>query len=204
MRHKAARNLDVAVGSRSHDQWIEFGQMQFDYLVKHGLQPSDRILEIGCGNLRAGRHFIRYLDPGHYFGVDISPEILLSAQQVIVEDQLQQKLPQLTLVTDLTLGFLPASSFNVVHANSVFTHCPLDVIEQCIAHLDRIMAPGAIFDFTYYRTTDADYQVHREDFYYQTDTLTSLAARYGFTAQPMDDWRDPWDHQPKLRLTRAG
>jgi hypothetical protein len=64
------------------------------------------------------------------------------------------------------------------------------------------MAPGAIFDFTFYRSDEADYQVLREDFYYRTETLEQLARRYGFRAQLMDDWDDPWDFQPKMRLTR--
>jgi len=202
MKYKAARNLDVAVGSRSHDQWVEFGQMQFDYLARHGLEPGDQVLEIGCGNLRAGRLLIRYLDPGHYYGVDISPEILVSAQQVISDDGLQDKLSNLTLVTDLTLEFLPPSYFDVVHANSVFTHCPIDIVEQSIASVGRVMAPGAFFDFTFYRADGDEYQVHHEDFYYRTETLTALAAKYGFTAELQDDWHDPWDSQPKLRLTR--
>jgi len=48
------------------------------------------------------------------------------------------------------------------------------------------------FDFTYYRAAGDEYQVHHEDFYYRTETLTGLAAKYGFTAQLMDDWHDPW------------
>ena len=107
MRHKAARSLDLAVGSRSSEQGAEFGQLQLSYLVKHGLQRTDRMLEIGCGNLRAGRFFIGYLEAGNYCGTDISPEILLSAQQVLVEDQLEDKVPRLAFTNDLTLAFLP-------------------------------------------------------------------------------------------------
>ncbi len=33
------------------------------------------------------------------------------------------------------------------------------------AFAGRLMAPGAIFDLTFYRTNDAGYQVHHEDFY---------------------------------------
>ena len=201
MRYKAARSLDLAVGSRSSEQGAEFGQMQLSYLVKHGLLRTDRMLEIGCGNLRAGRFFIGYLEPGNYYGIDISPEILLSAQQVLVEDQLQDKVPRLAFTNDLTLAFLPARYFNVVHANSVFTHCPIEIIEECFAHVGRLMAPGAIFDFTFYRTNDAEYQVHHEDFYYRAETLIRLAARHGLSARLMDDWLDPWDEQPKVRIT---
>jgi hypothetical protein len=60
---------------------------------------------------------------------------------------------RLAFTTDLTLAFLPARYFNVVHANSVFTHCPSEIIEECFAHMGRLTAPGAIFDFTFYRTT---------------------------------------------------
>src|SRR5258708_5686572 len=73
------------------------------------------MLEIGCGNLRAGRLFIDYLDAGNYYGLDISPEILLAGQRTLVEFGLQAKHPRLFPVSDLTFGFLraPACSANV-------------------------------------------------------------------------------------------
>jgi hypothetical protein len=43
---------------------------------------------------------------------------------------LQQRLPTLTPVRDLTLRFLPAAHFDVVHAHSVFSHSPLPVPVQ--------------------------------------------------------------------------
>jgi SAM-dependent methyltransferase len=201
MRYKAGRSLDLAVGSRSSEQGAEFGQMQFSYLVRHGLVPTSRMLEIGCGNLRAGRFFIGYLDPGNYCGIDISPDVLFSAQQVLAEDQLQDKVPRLAVTKDLTFAFLPAQYFDVVNANSVFTHCPIEIIEECFAHVGRVMAPGAFFDFTFYNSHDTDYQVYHEDFYYRTETLVKLAAKHGLTARLMDDWLDPWDRQPKIRIT---
>ena len=203
MRYKAGRSLDMAVGSRNPDQGAEFGRMQSDYLAAHGLTPASRLLEIGCGNLRAGRYLIEYLDAGNYYGIDISPDVLLSAQQVIAAHGLQDKLPHLMFTNDLMFAFLPEHFFDAVHANSVFTHCPIELIEECFAHVARIMASGGFFDFTYYRAEDTEYQVHREDFYYRTDTLTALAGRHGLAARPMPDWVDPWDNQPKLRLTRA-
>ena len=202
MRYKAGRSLDLAVGSRSPDQGAEFGQMQFGYLTGHGLTRTSRLLEIGCGNLRAGRFFIDYLEAGHYYGIDISPDVLLSAQQVIAADGLQDKVPRLMYINDQRFEVLPAGYFDVIHANSVFTHCPIELIEECFAHVARIMTPGGFFDFTFYRAQDSEYQVHREDFYYRTGTLIELAGRYGLTARLMDDWLDPWDKQPKIRITR--
>ncbi len=201
MKSDAARCAEGAVGSHTRESWLKLGQLQFDYLVRHGLQPGDRMLEIGCGNLRAGRLFIDYLDPGHYYGIDISPDILMAAQRTVAEFGLQPKLPYLTLVNDLKLEFLPSAAFRVIHAHSVFSHSPLDVIEECLAHVGRIMAPGAIFDFTFDRTEGTEHHVLREDFYYRTETLTELADRHGLTAQLMKDWEELPHAQSKIRVT---
>jgi SAM-dependent methyltransferase len=202
MKSDAARSDEGAVGSHTHDSWLKIGQLQFDYLVSHGFKPGMRMLEIGCGNLRAGRLFIDYLDPGGYYGLDISPDILLAAQRTLAEVGLQEKLPHLTLVRDLKLAFLPADHFDVVHAHSVFSHSPIGVIEECLAHVGRVMKPDGFFDFTFDRTDGAEHHVLREDFYYRTETLVALAGRYGLNARFMTDWEKLPHQQSKLRITR--
>ena len=49
--------------------WEEIGQLQFDYLRNDGLRPDHSMLDIGCGTLRGGRHFIAWLSPGKYTGL---------------------------------------------------------------------------------------------------------------------------------------
>jgi SAM-dependent methyltransferase len=200
MRSDAARSREAAVGSKTRESWLKLGQLQFDYLTGHGLKPGTRMLEIGCGNLRAGRLFIDYLDPGHYYGIDISPDILLAAGDTVAEFGLQDKLPYLTVVRDLRLAFLPAGHFDVVHAHSVFSHSPIEVIDECLAHAGRIMAPGGFFDFTFDRTEGAEHQVLHEDFYYRSETLIALAARHGLDAQFMADWEATGHQQSKIRV----
>ncbi|MGE5133746.1 MAG: class I SAM-dependent methyltransferase [Gemmatimonadota bacterium] len=202
MKSDAARSREGAVGSHTHDEWLQLGQLQFDFLVGHGLQPGDRMLEIGCGNLRAGRLFIDYLEPGHYYGIDISPDILIAAQATLAEFGLQAKLPHLTVVSDLKFGFLPAERFTVVHAHSVFSHSPIEVIDECLAHVGRVMTKDGIFDFTFDRTEGEEHQVLREDFYYRTETLIALAAKHGLDAQFMEDWEQLGHPQSKIRVTR--
>ncbi|MFD3543639.1 class I SAM-dependent methyltransferase [Streptomyces sp. NPDC058662] len=201
MASDAGRNPEAAVGSRNHDRWLALGKMQFDYLVDHGLAPGHRMLDIGCGNLRAGWRFIEHLDAGHYYGIDISPDILISAKETLTRKGLQAKLPHLTLTRDLTLDFLPERHFDVVHAHSVFSHSPVEIIDECLAHVERVLAPGGWFDFTFDRTEGAEHQVLREDFYYRTRTLVDLAARHGLTARFMDDWERFGHGQSKIRVT---
>ena len=201
MADEAARNAEAAVGSRSHKRWLALGKMQFDYLVEHGLRPEHRMLEIGCGNLRAGWRFIAYLEAGHYYGIDISPDILFAAQQILIARGLQAKLPVLTPVRDLTFAFLPEQHFDVVHAHSVFSHSPLPVIEECFAHVGRVLRPEGWFDFTFDRTEGREHHVLREDFYYRTETLVGLAEKYGLDAMFMSDWEDRPHRQSKIRVT---
>jgi len=193
------RTAAGAVGTPSSERWEAIGRKQFRFLKSHGLERRHRMLEIGCGNLRAGRHFIRYLRPGHYTGVDISPEILLAAQQTLVSDGLQPKQPRLYLVAGSELDFLADSAYDVVHAHSVFTHTPLEVIDGYFAAAFRALRPGGFFDFTYHHTDDAPWDFLQEDYYYPTDFLLGRAATIGFTGFAMDDWIYS---QSKIRLVK--
>lgn len=202
MRHDTRRNPEAAVGSKRHDRWLALGAMQFEYLFEHGLRPEHTMLEIGCGNLRAGRLFIDHLDVGHYYGIDISPDILFAAQDTLAGYGLGAKLPYLAPVQDLRFAFLPDEHFDVVHAHSVFSHSPPSVIEECFAHVGRVMKPAGFFDFTFDRTEGKEHHVLREDFYYRTQTLLDLAARHGLQARFMDDWELRPHKQSKIRITR--
>jgi SAM-dependent methyltransferase len=201
MRHNVAKNPHLAVGTPTRKRWLALGQLQYDYLLEHQLEPKHRLLEIGCGNLRAGWRFIKYLDAEHYYGVDISPDILFSAQDTIVEFSLQDRLPVVTPVRDLTLRFLPDEHFDVIHAHSVFSHCPIEVIEECLRNIGRIMKPDGFFDFTFNATGGPEHHVEHEDYYYRPATLIRLAEGFSLQATFMEDWegRHP---QSKLRIRR--
>lgn len=193
----------TAVGNTGRRGWNEIGLMQFDYLKRHGLTPQHHLLEIGCGNLRAGWRFINYLDAGNYYGIDISLEVLFAAQAIVADHDLADKLPHLTLVKDMTFSFLPAAYFDVVHAHSVFSHSPLAVIEECFSHLPRVMKPDAFFDFTFNRTDGTEHARLGEDWYYRTESLVAAAERHGLKAEFMDDWEQLGHVQSKLRVTRG-
>ncbi len=71
------------------------GREEFAALVRAGLKPVHRTVDFGCGSLRVGRHLIEYLDPGHYWGLDITTAFYEHAVADIDAALLAEKRPNL-------------------------------------------------------------------------------------------------------------
>jgi SAM-dependent methyltransferase len=127
--------------------WDEIGQLQFDFILKHGLKPDMRMIDIGCGCFRGGVHFIRYLNPGNYFGIDVSQALLDAGYDIELEALgLQDRLPRTNL--NCNSGFdasMFGARFDVAIAQSVFTHLPLNQMKLCLTRAAGYVKPGGTF-----------------------------------------------------------
>jgi SAM-dependent methyltransferase len=171
--------------------WDVLGPLQRDYLIRNGLIPSHRLLDIGCGSLRAGRLLIPYLDVGHYHGFDMVPEMIDAGRALIEHEGLSDKRPHLAVNGDgnLRLDMLPAATFDFLLAQSVFTHLPPEAIEECFAHVGRVMRPAAKFFFTF---DDAAHFIRRGSIWpYPYSFFEALAERYGFCVELRSDYDHP-------------
>lgn len=189
------RHTDLRVRADPHDavggMWEEIGGLQFDYLVGKGLKPDHRLLDIGCGTLRGGRHFIRYLDPGGYTGLDISPEALAYAGQLIRDEGLAAKQPELVLDRDMRLRFEEFDRpFDFLLAQSVFTHLPIDGIAECFENLHRVMGPASAFYFTYVEAPEPTARTQK-DFSYPLALFEELARWGGLRIEGLGDFAHP-------------
>ena len=73
--------------------WDEIGRLQFEFLVANGLAPSSTLVDVGCGCLRGGIHFVSYLDDNLYFGIDSNLSLLDVGYDVALKSLgLQKKL----------------------------------------------------------------------------------------------------------------
>jgi SAM-dependent methyltransferase len=189
-----------AVGGR----WDEIGALQCEFLLREGLRPDHAMLDVGCGALRGGRHFIRYLDPGKYFGVDISSVVLAAARRVMLEDQLIDKEPTLQLVSDTSFEWFGDRVFDVILAQSVFTHMRPADLGRVFAHVPRVMAAHTVFYATCFLGRDSLWRgMTGTTFAYPFDLFATLGARHGLEVSALreDQYPHPYG-TTMLRITR--
>jgi hypothetical protein len=139
--------------------WDELGALQRDFLIEEGLQPHHRLIDIGCGSLRAGVPLTEYLNAERYYGIDISADLLDAGyDREIVPAGLADKLPRRHLHATASYdvsGFGAAFDFGL--AQSVFTHLPLDELSACLAAIAPHFVAGGRYYVTYFeRPADAD------------------------------------------------
>jgi SAM-dependent methyltransferase len=189
------------VGHRAYvgGLWQEIGELQFDFLVRQGLQPHHYLLDIGCGALRGGVFFIPYLDAGHYFGID--------KERALLEAGLHHEVgPELAARKRPRLWASPAFDFEAFGvradfaiAQSLFTHLPPAPIGNCLEKLRSCVQPTGIFCATFFecdRPRQNPSEPHDHGYFaYTRDEMCDLGRRNGWTAEYVGRWNHPRDQR---------
>lgn len=198
---------------RNIGYWDYLGKLQLDYLVERGLEPEHHLLDVGCGPLRAGVHFIRYLETGHYAGVDKRGNVLETARAVeLPRYGIEDKEPQLLATDHFEFGKL-GKRFDYAIAQSVFTHLPLNSIIRCLVEMSRVLNPGGKFYATIYENPQGKKYLgsiqqservvsyyDRDKYHYDLDTLRAACQGTGLTMSYDGDWGHP-DNQKMVVFT---
>lgn len=180
-RHTDIRVEDDPIWSIGRgDEWESHGKMQREFLKANGLQTASYLLDFGCGVGRAARKIVPYLDPGHYFGVDISPKALQHARKVAKQEGWIDRSPQFVHIhgTAFDLG----QKFDIVWAHSVFTHLPEWAIREVVETVKAHLAPGGKFLFTYKRAKQPQ-RSGLKQFQYPIQTFEQIANEFGMKAR---------------------
>ena len=205
--NKYGQELSEADLDRRHHRtyvggmWDEIGRLQFNYLVAQGLQPGHTLLDIGCGALRGGLHFVRFLDVGHYAGMDVNRSLIDAAHRELAEAGLEDR--QASLLVDDSFDFSTFNrTFDYMLAVSVFTHLPAELVLSCLVSARHYLKPGGRFYATVFTagagvvettqepggiTTCSD----RDPFHFTRETLAGLAADAGLRLVSVTDWDHP-------------
>jgi SAM-dependent methyltransferase len=195
---------DIARGEhrkRVGRKWKRMGPLQLRFLKEHGMRRRHVLLDVGCGPLRAGRHFVRYLHPGNYYGIDVNATLLDAGYDLELSPELRERLPRdhlrATERFDCDFGVL----FDYAIANSVFTHVSLNHIRLCLYRLAPRMRVGGRFYATFFDAPDGhplDRSLNngrrwteRNAFFYYLDDLRWAADPAQWEVTYIGDWGHP-------------
>jgi hypothetical protein len=130
------------------------GRRQFIALLNEGLCPESKVLDIGCGCLRAAYWLIRFLDAGCYCGIEpargrvdhglhhlFAPEVVLAKQ------------PRFDFNAHFDSSVF-ASKFDYFLAGSIWTHASKSQIEVTLESFIRDSTATGVFLTSYFPALD--------------------------------------------------
>jgi SAM-dependent methyltransferase len=125
------------------------GRLQLITLLKAGLQPDSRVVDIGCGCLRAGYWLIHFLGKNRYFGIEPNKEMVrLGVEEILEPEVLEEKAPLFDHNSDFNVGVFEVK-FDFFLARSVWTHASKQQIEVMLDAFCQCATEEAIFLASY-------------------------------------------------------
>lgn len=184
-------------------KWDQMGQLQFDFLIECGLKPSHKLLDIGCGSLRGGLHYVKYLDKGNYFGLDINRSLIDAGKIELEEAGLTNKMPN--LIVDDKFSFEKFNSkFDFMISVSVFTHLPMNIIVRCLTKARESLSPDGLYYATFFEAPNSAHletikqqpdgvttNYDSDPFHYSIDELSYMAELAQLEINIIGDWKHP-------------
>lgn len=115
-----------------------------DFLKRYGLQPGDVAVDYGCGSLRLGEALMGYLEPGRYWGVDITAEFYELGLQGMNPDFVKEKAPKLGVINPETLAKVRADRPRFVASWHVCSKVPEARLDSYIGSIVSLLSPGSL------------------------------------------------------------
>jgi hypothetical protein len=150
------------------------------------------LLDIACGALRGGLHFIPYLDAGNYLGIDKEALLIERGLRDELPAQVREaKRPELVVSDRFEFErFSKRPDFAL--AQSLFTHLPPEWIELCLTRLRQVATPHCRLFATFFLTPEhwenpGTPHDHLLWFYTQVEML-EFGRRTGWKGRYVGDW----------------
>jgi hypothetical protein len=186
-----------AVGHRHYvgGMFDEIGKLQFDFLVANGLVPNHVFLDVACGCLRAGVHFIPYLEAGHYLGIDKEADLIRAGIEKELGCELYElKRPELIVSNAFEFERFSRKPTHAL-AQSLFTHLPPPMIMDCLKKLRAAIVSDGVFYATYFETATSRANPPKAHdhglFYYTRQDMERFGRQTGWHPEYIGDWKHP-------------
>ena len=195
--------LKLPIGSKDYKAFIGpldnqdiYASLQFNLLTLLGLREHHKLLDIGCGSLRAGKLFIPYLLPYNYYGLEPEKWLIEKGLEMEVGKEIVKiKKPHFSYSKNFDLSSFD-KKFDYLLAQSIFSHASPEQIEKCLKESKKVMKKKAIFVANYLKGS-SNYQgnnwVYPECVSYKQDFIKTLSKKYQLNCQEIS-----WPHPNQL------
>jgi SAM-dependent methyltransferase len=168
--------------------------MTFNLLTTLGLRQHHSLLDIGCGSLRIGRLLIPYLNRGKYFGVE--------PNEWLVDEGIRRELGKSLVEIKRPTFFFSDSpdtiaqakiSFDFALAQSIFSHCGLDLIQAWLSAISGSLAQDGALVATFLIGEEDSARtgwIYPECVNYRPSTLERAAKDVNLRFEILD-WKHP-------------
>jgi SAM-dependent methyltransferase len=168
--------------------------MTFNLLTTLGLRQHHSLLDIGCGSLRIGRLLIPYLNRGKYFGIEPAEWLVTEGiKQELGEAVVQIKRPTFFFSDSPEKVAQAKVSFDFALAQSIFSHCGLDLVKGWLSAISRSLADDGALIATFLPGEEDPARagwVYPECVNYRPATLDREAADANLRFEILD-WKHP-------------
>lgn len=110
-----------------------------DHLIALGLKPRHALVDYGCGSLRVGRHLIDYLEPGNYWGLDVTHRFFRDGLELLGDEIITEKNPRCRVINPQTLAEVRKHRPDFIASIAVLKHVPMDELDAYFDNLCGLM-----------------------------------------------------------------
>jgi hypothetical protein len=143
------------------------GREQLRYLRRAGLRSGSKLVDIGCGVLRAGYWIISFLDPDCYCGIEPHQERLqIGIQNILDPGTMERKRPRFDGNSNFDISVF-SDKFDFFLAYSIWTHASKPQIQAMLDGFQRDSTDNGKF-LTTYLSADWIRRDYRGDKWYGT------------------------------------
>jgi SAM-dependent methyltransferase len=159
-------------------QYDFMGATQFRLLCALGLREHHRVLDFGCGSLRAGRFLISYLRPGLYHGLEPNAWLIEDAlEREVGQDVVRIKQPAF-LHHDTFSCREFGKRFDFVLAQSIFSHTGRDLAAKILAEFSACLEEDGLAAVTFVHATGMEQESRAQGWIYRGAVEKPHAVRY--------------------------
>lgn len=174
------------------------GRHQLITLLRQGLMPSHKVLDVGCGCLRAGFWLLHFLDEGCYFGIEPNEAMLQLGKAEVAGDKLiNDKAPHFSNRDDFDFSCF-GETFDFILARSIWTHAAPWQIGLMLEQFSSHSVPSGVLLASYLPATKDQPQYTGKDWVgrsnvssqpgmvtYEFDWIAEQCANRGLTVREL-------------------